>query len=142
MKRDLFIFMLLCFAFASQAQSTMSYAYDQAGNRVSRVIVLKSRAVKSQSHHTDSMSFREMLSDRQIKIWPNPVQTELTVSISQFDSSSSATYSLYHPGGSVLEVNKPLTQSTAIDMTKYPRGIYILRITLYGQSSSWKIIKQ
>lgn len=68
---------LLSTIFCSSFGQNVSYAYDEAGNRVKREIVLQTRAAEESTNE----SYSEMLNDRDIRIYPNPTEGQLTVEI-------------------------------------------------------------
>ena len=68
--------LLATFPCLSSGQN-VSYAYDEAGNRVKREIVLQTRAAEESTNE----SYSEMLNDRDIRIYPNPTEGQLTVEI-------------------------------------------------------------
>ena len=135
------------------AQEGFSYAYDAAGNRTSRTVVLGTRSATKSSDTTavappakestpSSPFFEESLGGRQIRIYPNPVAFELNVTVTNYEPAMKGDYSLYNMGGMML-LHRRFTGATArIDMSRYPKGVYILNIRLNGQSTGWKIIKQ
>lgn len=66
--------LLLFFPFLSRAQSEIAYAYDAAGNRIRREIVMQVQKAKARRQLSDTarQSFTDMLNDHGIKIYPNP----------------------------------------------------------------------
>ena len=83
-----------------------------------------------------------MLAEKQIKIYPNPVEFELTISVAGYESFMQGEYSLFNLAGSMLARNRITGETTCVNMSHYSKGTYILTIKLKGQFSSWKIIKQ
>ena len=73
MKQTTFTFLFICMCFTAKAQQRLSYAYDAAGNRIGRSIVLQAQASKTLRKTTDSTFVYEMLAEKQLKIYPNPV---------------------------------------------------------------------
>lgn len=133
---------VLLFALALQAQQQLSYAYDAAGNRVSRTIVMGTRGADAAANQADPVFLEEVLAEKQIKIYPNPVQYELTISITGYEPSMRGEYSLFSLGGSMLARRRITGETTRVDMSLFSRGTYILNIQLEGRPTSWKIIKQ
>jgi len=141
MKRTLLFPFILLMALTVKAQQQLSYAYDAAGNRVSRTIVLGTRGAAA-ANPTDSVYFEELLADKQIKIYPNPVEFQLTIAIEGYETSMQGEFSLYSIAGNMLVRQHITSGLTYVDMSRYTRGTYILNIQLNGQPTSWKIIKQ
>ena len=142
MKHLILTVILVCVTLQVYAQQSLSYAYDAAGNRIGRTIVLETRASKALQNQTDSIFFHEMLAEKQLKIYPNPVLSELTLSITGYQSSMSGEFSILTLGGALLKKGKIQSEKTIINMGSYQSGTYILNIQLNGQPTSWKIIKQ
>lgn len=139
------IILLTCVMLASlniQAQQQLSYAYDAAGNRVSRTIVMGTRVAHATANQPDSVFFEEMLFEKQIKIYPNPVQYELTIFIKGYEPSMQGEFSLFNLAGSMLVRRRITEETTRVDMSRYSKGTYVLNIQLNGQPIGWKIIKQ
>lgn len=141
MKKATFLMLILLPALTVKAQQQLSYAYDAAGNRVSRTIVMGTRGASS-VNQPDSVFLEEVLAEKQVKIYPNPVQYELTISITGYEPSMRGEYSLFSLGGSMLARRKITGETTRVDMSLFSKGTYILNIQLEGRPTSWKIIKQ
>lgn len=141
MDKFLFTIFIALLSLTVKAQQQLSYAYDAAGNRTSRTIVLGTRSANAVTNQTDLFFLEEMLAKKQIKIYPNPVEFELTISITGYDSSLQGEYSLFNLGGSMLFRRKITGEITRVDMSLFSKGTYILNIQLKGQPTSWEIIK-
>ncbi len=142
MKKIIFFLILLLSALTVKAQQQLSYAYDAAGNRVSRTIVMTTLSASATTNQTDSVYFEEMLAEKMIKLYPNPVESELTIRITGYESSFQGEYALFNMGGIMLSRNRITSETTLVDMNRYMPGTYLLNITLRGEKSVWKIIKQ
>lgn len=142
MKRIVLFLFILLFALNIKAQQKLSYAYDSAGNRVNRTIVLGTRSSDVSLNQADSIFLEEMLAEKQIKIYPNPVQYELTIFIKGYKLSMQGEFSLFNLDGYMLAKRKIIGETTQVNMSLFPKGTYILNIQLNGQPTSWKIIKQ
>lgn len=143
MKKSILTFFLLSFALTIIAQQKLSYAYDDAGNRVNRTIVLSNKSAAVTKAETASEYFEETIAEKQVKIYPNPVQSELTLSVSGFgDATATGEYMLYRFDGSMVSRGKVVSEKTTVDMSQLKNGNYIMRIVIDGKQSSWKIIKE
>ena len=139
----LFSFLSL-FSIAGIAQNQgISYAYDNAGNRISRKIVDLSLP---QTHiKRDSVApapVIDQLGERKITIYPNPTKGMLAVEITGGDDKDQLQISLYNTDGKQLQNRKVVSGSNSVNMATYPAGWYILRVQAGEKRTEFKIIKQ
>ena len=73
-----------------------------------------------------------------LNVYPNPVENNLT--LLGVDIPGEIDYKLVGMNGAVLEENK--TVSGSIDMTTYSKGIYLLHLSVDGQTVVKKVIKK
>jgi hypothetical protein len=147
-KLILFFAGLLFFFCASKAQN-VTYGYDAAGNRISRTIVMQTsslRAAASEEEEEEEAeeptAYSEILSEVQIKIYPNPTKGLLHIEIQNLPPDVTAQIALYQLSGKLVTLNRGVTYSTEIDITGQPAGTYILKIVAGEEQTEWKIIKQ
>ncbi len=142
-----FFSFVLCFLFSVniRAQSPVYYTYDDNGNRLTRSITLKKSAVAEDSVYADEPEkeiFKEEIGETQIRIYPNPTQGELVVEVTGLSPEIPVEYSVYSTTGTVLKKHKIPEHQFNIDFRAYPGGIYVLKLSLDGKVSEWKIIKE
>lgn len=115
----------------------VSYAYDEAGNRVKREIVLQTRAVEESTNE----NYSEMVDDRNIRIYPNPTEGQLTVEVT---GEGECQYDIYDISGHQVLTTRSSSGRVTLNISSRPNGLYILRITTGegGHSTAWKIIKK
>lgn len=140
MKKLLLIYFIFS-ALTVYAQQKLSYAYDNAGNRTSRTIILeRQQAVKQRS--TKAVSYEDLLADKEIKLYPNPVKVTLSVDINGYDRDLKGEYFLFDIQGKMILHKDLKAQSFQIDMSSYAVGSYLMRIVINGESTTWEIIKE
>lgn len=134
----------LFFSLISTAQSKIGYAYDAAGNRIKREIVMPaSRAMaKQQGLGSERQMFSDMLRDHTVKIYPNPTEGALRVSISGLKDADKCSLGVYTSQGAQVLTENVKTDNVDINIGNHPAGIYMLRITINNNSTTWKIIKK
>lgn len=141
MRRTLpIIFMLL--ALTAKAQQKLSYAYDAAGNRTERTIVMTVRSADVEDKAQDGLFFEEQIANLQLRIYPNPVKEQLTIQISDYESSARMEFVLYSIGGSILHRGTIDSETTLVNMSRFTTGTYVLHIIIGGKRTVWKVIKQ
>jgi len=139
----LLLLLLATFSLQGMAQNTIvSYAYDNAGNRISRKIV-NLTVTPNPSHVKKSEEpVEEQLGERTIKIYPNPTKGALAVEITGGNEKDELQIILFNPDGKQL-INKQVQQGTIpINMNDYPSTYYILRVRAGEKVTEFKIIKQ
>lgn len=121
---------------------TVSFKYDNAGNRTSRTtIVLKSTAT-AQEESTSSEPFTDQLGGHSILIYPNPVESELTVEIRGLEENSDAGISLFDQGGRLMMIKENLDHNNIIDLSNLSPGNYFMVIRLGSDNAKWTIVKE
>lgn len=134
--KTLLSFLFLLYAISLSAQNT--YKYDNAGNRTGRVINL-TRSADSTSEIT---SLEDFISNHEVKIYPNPTKGMLAVDIANFLSGNEVEFQLTDMLGKTLYNLKTTSGHQTFDLSNEADGIYLLRIKINGESTTWKIIKK
>lgn len=159
------LFGIMCLTGYAQSQDKVSYGYDLAGNRTSRVINYPSQsqspplplqsteeAVKEEpvrepeeepeKEPEEQKIHSEMLEDFSVRIYPNPTKGELTVEMLQLPEGATATIRLFSMSGSLILQKTGISNIEHFNIGNQPAGIYLLRIAAGKSSTEWKIIKQ
>ena len=136
-------FAMVCLQ-AVHSQNTVSYGYDAAGNRISRVITLSIlRSSNEEQPKSEEEVYSEVLKDFTVKIYPNPTKGELTVDIEQLPEGKTASLWLYNAQGKFILQKTGLSGgSERLNISKQPKGIYLMKIATKDASTEWKIIKE
>ena len=128
----------------SADNAIVSYAYDQAGNRISRKIVpLNSSPANVKKHEEDPapVPVVEQLGERTITIYPNPTKGALGVEITGGNDKDEMRMVLFGPQGTQLQSHKVRSGTTSLNLSSYPTGWYILRVQAGEKMTEFKIIK-
>ncbi len=143
MKKLLF-FLFVSAVLHTHAQQKLVYAYDAAGNRISRTIVIPPQGVKSArgNNPTPPSAFYDTLGEKQVKLYPNPVTTSLTVEVTGFDEKSAGEYLILDMQGKQLVKGKMQAATFQVNMSAYTPGTYLLHLILNGEKTVWKVIKK
>ncbi len=133
-----------------RAQNNISFAYDAAGNRVSRTIDLGATQTVNNGDENEKLSFEksedfftEVLAEKEIKIYPNPTRGQLRVDILGYeDLDNNSSIQVFTTGGALLYKSNTPSQTNDINLSDKPAGLYLMVISIAGERSTWKIIKQ
>lgn len=139
MRKMLVMLLIAAVPLIAFSQSKLHYSYDNAGNRVKREIVMKTRSV---SDNSDPEYYSEMLSDKDIRIYPNPTEGHLKIEIAGWDSADQGSLQLYNAVGQLILNQRISSSFTEFDISSRTNGLYILHISMNGKETSWKIIKK
>lgn len=139
MRKTLVMLLIAAVPLIAFSQSKLHYSYDNAGNRVKREIVVRTKSLPDSS---DPEYYSEMLSDKDIRIYPNPTEGHLKVEIAGWDNSDQGSLQLYNAAGQLILNQRVGSSFTELDISSRGNGLYILHITLNSKETSWKIIKK
>jgi hypothetical protein len=73
----------------------------------------------------------------ELKAYPNPVKDVLTVE----GNNKITNVSVFNTLGVIVHSSTPSTISTQIDMSKFPKGIYLLEVTMGSDTKTFKVLK-
>lgn len=138
MRKRLIMLLIAAVPLIAFSQSKVRYSYDNAGNRIKREIVVSTKSVSDDS---SPEYYSEMLSEKNIRIYPNPTRGQLKVEIVGWNNADQCLFRLYNSVGQQLLLTRAASSYTELDISSRPDGLYILHITLNGKETSWKIIK-
>lgn len=139
--------LLICLALVpiiSSAQVKIGYSYDAAGNRVKREIVMSApkAMARQQTYSSENKSFSDMVRDHSIKIYPNPTDGNLKISIQGLKETDVCSMDVYTVQGSQVLSENISTNIADVNISNQPAGIYLLKITINDISTTWKIVKK
>jgi len=115
MKQFYLLFSFLLILSSGMAQNIVSYAYDNAGNRISRKVV---------------------------NLNSNPTRGALAVEITGGNDKDAIQLIVFSAQGVQLQNVKVTATTTPVNMSAYPGGWYILRVQAGEKVTEFKIIKQ
>ena len=136
--KPILILFLIGFNFYLFGQRQVHYSYDASGNRIKREIILnklQSYSERKKNIQKDTSFVSEKLSGQIVKIYPNPTRGILTENL----TGSVQICSISGQNILSMKISSPIV---SIDLTKNIPGTYLLKLTLNGESSVWKIIKE
>ncbi len=143
MKKHLLItFALLCCSSVFLYGQKASYLYDAAGNRTERIIVLTKSAKLAGETPSQPEPVEDILQKHKIKIYPNPTQGALSVSIQGAHDIPNGNILITNAGGNLIVQKKINSTLIRFDLSRHPSGLYLMKISIDGEFTSWKIIRE
>ncbi|GHT72203.1 hypothetical protein AGMMS50262_00170 [Bacteroidia bacterium] len=139
--KKLVLFISGLFLISPLVAQNVTYAYDSAGNRTSRTVRLSSPA-KSSENPAEEIVFEDLVSKHEVKIYPNPTKGVIAVEIFNFNAEVTADFLLTDLSGKVIYRLPAVSGYETLDLSRQPDGLYVLRLTVNGEATVWKIIKE
>lgn len=140
MKRILLLLSIAVTGIATATNPEVArYTYDSAGNRVSREIII---GVAGDEPQDIAASLIDVMASKAVRIYPNPTDGNLTISIDDYEESDQASFIIYDLSGVIVYDSKATGQASSVDISDCQSGIYILTIIINGNHSSWRVIKK
>lgn len=133
--------LMLC-GFMTDAQTTVGFTYDGAGNRLKRLIIIPKSSETNMDSIPAATPLTENLDELKVKIYPNPTQGRLSVEILNMQIGDYKEITFYDLDGKRIQYCRVLETTNDFDLSNYPIGMYILHINVGQKVSEWKIIKQ
>lgn len=137
MKKTLIALLLLATTMSIGAQN-LTYTYDNAGNRTTRV----SASNKSPQAPETVTALPETIAEKAIVIYPNPTDGILSVDIKDYTNEVQAEFRLTDLSGRTIIDRKASSGRQTLDLSRQATGIYLLHIRINGESIVRKIIKK
>lgn len=140
-KRIVFLSAILAVFVAMNAQNRVQFAYDQAGNRVKRELVITHNARSAKKAASREEAYFEDLGERTVKISSNGTGI-IKITVLHMHTEDEGNVEVYSLGGSEV-LNRSLSSiETLVDISDKPKGVYILKVTFNGKVTTWKITKK
>lgn len=126
------------------AQGKIRYSYDAAGNRIKRTAATAMQKAKSGRAvaGADSQSGADAFQDHAVKIYPNPTDRVVNISIGGLDETEHCTLNLCTPQGTLVLEKEVKADNITLDLGDRPSGVYLLTVTIDNTPTTWKIIKR
>ena len=123
----------------AQQRGTVSFNYDANGNRILRQIEIGGGRGEAATATIGAMESHEPI---EVALYPNPTEGRFSVGIANAESGERVRATVTTVTGEVLCDKTVADQTTEFDLTSQPAGIYLLRLTVRGESQVWKVIKK
>lgn len=145
MKKIFLIFTLLATTVAySSLKAQIQFDYDAAGNCIVKykTVVLPSHVKGSGNDTTKLAPQSEIISNREVIIYPNPTKGALKIEIKGANPEKQIQYVLTDLSGKIISKVKSADMYYLFDMISFPSGVYLLRVMIDDKWNTWKIIKE
>jgi|WetSurSiteA1Bulk_404760.scaffolds.fasta_scaffold00972_4 hypothetical protein len=122
---------------------TIEYAYDDSGNRESRITILLKSASANQEQTSEETVISEQAGKYNVMIFPNPVKSELTINIVGLNEDIKVLISVFDQAGhSVLLFTDYNNGNNLIDLSNLLPGIYYMLIQVDRETIKVKLVKE
>lgn len=147
-KLIIFIFCIITLDSFILTGQTITYDYDNSGNRIKKYIVLQAKGLSSNDTvqkdnllNNEDEKIVDELNEVKVMIYPNPTQGILNVELSGIETDDTFGYQLYSQSGVLLKYIKSTGNPFSIDFSSYHSGMYILILINKNSRSEWKVFK-
>ena len=140
-QRYCMMLMLLCSLVSATKAQVYNFSYDSAGNRVQRKFVLNSRQ-SDEGGEEPAAFFVDRVADYEVKIAPDADGRKVKVELSGLKGEANGNVILYDMNGRKRSSVVIRRGAALLDMSRCVRGVYVMRIIVDDESTSWKITKE
>jgi len=145
-----FISLLILFSTIPVLSQTVSYTYDDAGNRTARTVAPAKAPQAPQpqvpEEEKTQTALPDIITESDFLIYPNPTQGHFTVEINNLPHDMKGEACLYDSNGRIVEKRNihshNLHDKLDFNLSHKSAGMYILNIRLEDSTFAWKIIKK
>ena len=143
-----FLMLTFCMAITEsvqgQSQTNKEYLYDASGNQVSAVVINYNNGLGPSLGNAGgdgSTLYSTQLSGKTITVTMENSGTVIGVEVAGWTSSDDCRVVLYNAGGQQLASRQAHAQKTLLEIGSAQDGVYILWVTLNGETLGLKIVK-
>lgn len=138
----LFTCLLLCSIKLVEAQTAIAYDYDLDGNRSGRRVAnIYDKAPAFKGDPSQAVE-QDNIGTQTVAIYPNPTKGIFSIGVTGLDSETENYYMLYNMQGKLMKRQRITSDRTSVDISWDAAGMYLLDVSLGGNVSRWKIVKQ
>jgi len=123
----------------------IEYSYDDAGNRIQRSIVYlypsSKKSIATEEQFISNIQ-NEFGITQKFKVYPNPTNQHIYVALNEEAlKSPNAKLILFDMSGKQILIENAFNDIMQIDLSSFPKGVYILKLVYGTSSKESKIIK-
>lgn len=152
MMKHFLLLVMTTFSLAIQAQTKINFAYDNAGNQISRVLCIgagctskKSNEITKETVAVTEGDLQKFFPEDVLSYYPNPVQEELYLKWQLTNETYVKSLVVYNFNGQKLKSysQSDSDNSLTIPFQSYPTGVYLIILEYSsGEEKTIKIIKK
>ncbi|MEI6695484.1 MAG: T9SS type A sorting domain-containing protein [Bacteroidota bacterium] len=169
MKTPTILMMLILFQIVASSQNTIHYEYDANGNRFKRWMLppqplmsppnnpnnknssvaddinalISADSFSQTKIETDIASDITDIVEREIRVFPNPLQEKLNITLNGLASSTKYSLQVFDGAARLFYKEDAIKNQTEINMQQAHQGIYYLVIQAKdGKRMFWKLVKE
>lgn len=147
------ICVLMLFSTMTVFSQTVSYTYDDVGNRRERFVSIpcgsfrSSETAQAPSELETVTALPNLVAEKDILVYPNPTQGHFAVDISNiYHENLKGDAYLYDMKGKLMEKKSIHSHSVhkklSFNLTHHAAGTYLLNLRIGENTFTWKIIKK
>lgn len=127
----------------AQQTGTVSFGYDDNGNRTSQSYASKQGGKVRQEEPTKTTStILDFHGDMRVSLYPNPAKDKLTLTIQNKPDELSLVFKVTTISGTTLSEMPLMDNTLSFDMSVLPSGIYMFQLIGGDRKHVWKVIKE
>ena len=129
-KKSVIFAILFAGTFSAYSQNSgIKYDYDASGNRIKRSPISQTSIIEVEKEND---SFK-------LKIFPNPTSGLFNINITGIETKFQV--EIFNMVGSSILKREYSEKTVSINISNYPAGVYLLKVTINGVSKHEKIVK-
>jgi YD repeat-containing protein len=121
---------------------TVSFTYDNSGNRTSRTTIILKSATGNTVEESSSSAYEDQIGEHSILIYPNPIESEITVKIQGLKEDNAGAINLYDQSGRLVLTLDDIGSNNTLNLSRLSAGNYFMIIQLENDQTKWTIVKE
>ncbi len=142
MKQLLILTIIILSTQLIQAQSYVTYTYDNAGNRIARQTIILKNTENKNSDKNKISEINNIFGKGNITVYPNPAKELLNIQFTDINTENEIILQLYDINGKLLQTEKTKNYNTTINLSNETAGVYILKILSGNSKAEFTVVKQ
>ena len=140
--KNAFIFILFLTSAMNVVGQSLTYAYDNAGNRTARAFSMSPAPEQPNAPPPAITSLSDLIAGNAVLIYPNPTKGVFSVEIKDYTNKLQVEFRVSDMSGRTVINRRANSGYQTFDISRFAAGIYLLQIRINGESVVWRIIKE